>query len=108
MSSAALGLCPDAPPVLQHDSVHGREPDAGARILGSLVHALEGREELGRVGHVEARAVVAHAVRPALLPAELYSGALLARGELAGVVEEVGQGDLDEPAVAMGLEAALD
>ena len=91
------------------DTLHDRQPDAGAGKLALRVHALEGHEQPGGVLHVEARAVVAHEILPQharaegiddFPAAEFDARPRHARGELAGVVEQVGERDPEQAAVA--------
>ena len=55
-----LALGPHAAAVALGDPPHVGEADADALEILDPVQALEDSEELGRVGHVEADAVVAH------------------------------------------------
>src|SRR5918911_2704180 len=75
---------------------------------------LEGAEELVRVGHLEARPVVAHVVdrdaapaRELLVQAELYPGLGLLTGKLPGVADQVLQSHPEELRVSPGLEPRL-
>jgi hypothetical protein len=49
---------PDAPAVLQNDALYGGQADAGAFKIVA-VQTLEGREQLVRVEHIEADAIIA-------------------------------------------------
>src|SRR5215470_4300765 len=96
-SLARTAFGPDAPAVPVNDSLHRRQPDPGAGEIGGGVEPLERPEELVRVRHVEADAVVADEEMPILGAAELDVADRLLPGELPGVLEKVGQRDADEP-----------
>src|ERR1700691_5990108 len=55
-----LRLGPDTPPVLLNDALHRRQAHTGAFKFLFRVHALKHAEELLRILHVEAGAVVTH------------------------------------------------
>ena len=73
---------------LSGEALCGRQADARARELRLGVQALEGIEELPNIGHLEARAVVAHEVRRlaiAVVRTELDPGRIAGAGEFPGV-----------------------
>src|SRR5262249_20136285 len=89
-----------------------RQADAGAFELGLGVEAVEELEELIRVLHVEADAVVAHEERVALLgglAADLDEGVgAAAAAELERVVGGVREQAVGEGAIGPDVEAGLD
>src|SRR5215470_4332417 len=105
LTETAFG--PDAPAVPVNDALDRRQTDPGARELGGGVEALERPEELVRVGHVEADAVVANEEVPVLGAAELDLADRLLPGELPRVLEEVGQRDAEEARVGARVELAV-
>src|SRR5690242_9403345 len=101
---ADLGLGPDAPAVTVDDALDRRQTDAGPRIVARRVQALERPEELVRISHVEARAVVAYEEsRPSLVlqGADLDPRLFLLGGEFPGVSEEVLQDDAQQMRVGV-------
>ena len=95
-----------------HDPLHGRQADAGAFEVVRRVQALEGAEQLVRVGHVEARAVVARRrtrCPPPFEPAvDLDAGASPLAGELPGVAHQVLEQDGQQLRVGLGAEPGRD
>ena len=93
------------------DSLCHSESDALARKLALAVQALEGAEELVRIDHVEADAVVANE-EPVLtcdpLGADGYHRLRLVARELPRIADEVGQQDAHEPGIARRCQALLD
>src|SRR5690554_5585465 len=82
------------PAVALDDAPEGSQADAGALVVLGGVQAREGREQLARVLHVEADAVVAHVITRlalALRPAKLDPGVGRVLRELPGVVQHVEQ-----------------
>ena len=91
--------------VTADDAGDGGEADAGALEVLVAVQAVEGVEELVRVVHVEARAVVADEEGLLLrVPAEVDDGRVYLGGELDGVAEEVFEGDAEE--LGVGVDGA--
>src|SRR5437588_3531784 len=89
-SPAEFRLGPDASAVARDDALDDREADAGAGKLVLPMQALKDAKQLVVVAHVEARAVVAHAVNQvcaAALAGDLYPR----RGLAAAVLQRVGQ-----------------
>src|SRR3989449_7677972 len=92
-SLADFRLGPDAPAVARDDALDDREADAGAGKLVLPVQALKDAKQLVVVAHVEARAVIAHAVNQvgaAALAGDLYPG----RGLAGAVLQRVGQQEI--------------
>src|SRR5207302_1886250 len=97
---------PDAPAVPVHDALHGREPDAGAGILGCGMQALKRAEKLVAVGHLEARPVVADKIgrAPVILQgADFDARFRRLRSELPRVSDEVIEGGPQQMRVALGV-----
>src|SRR5579863_859262 len=84
---AQAAVRPDPPAVAGHDPVHDRKSDARALELLHGMQPLEDAEELRRIAHVEAHAVVAYVVdvlralvqRPDLDPGGIAPGRELER-----------------------------
>ena len=88
-----------------HDALHGREPDAGAGILGCGMQALKRAEKLVGVGHLEARPVVADKIgrAPVILQgADFDAGLGRLRSELPRVSDEILEGDPQQMRVSFG------
>src|SRR5690554_6485927 len=93
---AFLALGPDAAAVPPHDPVHGRQPDSAARELFDRVEPLERHEQLHRVIHVEAGAVVPDEVDLLTIllgHADLDLGVLDTGSELPAVAQQVVEQD---------------
>src|SRR6185436_20280609 len=91
---------PDPAAVARDDAFRGRQADAVARVFGRAVQALERREEVPGIGHVETGAVVAHVayqLAAGRRGAELDARALGLAGELPGVREQVLQHAVEQP-----------
>src|SRR6266545_8046723 len=105
-------LCPDPAAVAPDDPPDRGEADPRAWELGVAVKAFEDVEELPRVGHVEARPVVADEVDalPVLVPVAEFDArpAAFGGGELPGVAQEVIQRDPEQAGIALGCGAGLD
>ena len=103
-----LAFSPDSPSVPHDDPMHGRQSDSSSFELTLRVEALEWREELAGVLHVEAGAIVANDVRclPFMFrPTELDPGIATLRRELPGVTQEVFQDDGNQSSVALCVDA---
>src|SRR5687767_2207130 len=106
-----LSLRPDFSAVAPHHPLHGGQSDAAPLELGRGVQSLEGAEELARVGHVEAGAVVAHveaALAGVLRHPELDMRLRFPGGVLPGVGEQVLEHHLDQVRVALRFEVRGD
>src|SRR5712692_4614059 len=104
----ALG--PDAPIVPGDDALDGREADAGSFEVRVGVKALEGSEELVRVCHVEASAVVPDIERGLgpVRTTDLHVGIRPLAGELPRVTHQVLEDDGQELGIGLRSEALLD
>src|SRR5690606_7447916 len=83
---------PHAAVVAHHDSLHEREPDAGAREFRPIVQPLEHTEQLVPIARVEPGAIVAHVEDVLALLADrpdLDDRLILLRGELDRVRQQV-------------------
>src|SRR5919108_4536467 len=98
-ATAGGPLGPDLAAVAVDDALDRGEPDARARELVGRVQPLKRAEQLGRVGHIEAGAVVAYVKRPPPVvcrDADVHMrGRALAR-ELPGIAEQVLQHDAQQ------------
>ena len=95
-------LCPHAPPMPLHDSLHDRQTDAGALELLGAVEPLEDAKQLVGVFHLESRTVVPDEVRQLARAggtADLDRRLGARARELPGVADEVRQDLPDEGAV---------
>src|SRR5262245_37123825 len=91
-AAAERRLRPDPSAVAFDDAAHGREANAGAFELVLAMQALEYAEELARLAHVEADAVVPHVDLPFpghVLGADLDERLAARPGILHGVVDQV-------------------
>src|SRR5262249_53983716 len=105
----ALG--PDSAAVPIDDALDDGEPDTAALELARRVQPLKRREELVRILHVEAGAVVAHEAdaapfRRRRTELDFRTGHL--RGELPCVAEEVLEQNAQQPRVALAGHARFD
>ena len=57
---AGLGFCPNAASVAVDHALHGSQSDAASREFGVAVQALKWAEQVTRICHIEAYAVVAN------------------------------------------------
>src|SRR5579863_1088018 len=95
-------LSPGAAMVAANDPVDDRQPDASAGEFGLRMHALKRTEELARILHVEASAVVTHEIHVLgglCESSDLDEGRIAVGGELEGVGQQVGQNLLEQGAV---------
>src|ERR1700733_8032956 len=89
---AQAAVRPDPPAVAGHDPVHDRKSDAGALELLHGMQPLEEAEELRRIAHVEAHAVIAYvvdALRALLQRPDFDPGGIAPGRELQRVGEQV-------------------
>src|SRR5258705_2914061 len=108
---ARRGVGPDAPAVPVHDALDRGEADTGAGIIGVGMQSMEGAEELGGIGHVEAGAVVAHEEgrrRAVTQRADLDMRLLGLRSELPGVADQVLDRRAQQPRIALRAQALAD
>ncbi len=104
-------LCPHAPTMPLHDSLHDRQTDAGALELLGAVEPLEDAKQLVRVLHLESRTVVPDKVRQLARAggtADLDRRLGARARELPGVADEVRQDLPDEGAVGEGRRQGRD
>src|SRR5579863_5067676 len=86
-----------------HDPVHDGQPDAGTFELIRGMQTLEDAEELLRIAHVEARAVVAHVVHRLISLTErpeLDAGRIPAAAEFKRIGEQIDQYLLNQRRIA--------
>ena len=91
-----------------NDALHGGETDARAGKFGGAVKTLKGAEEFFGIGGIEAGAIVFHeedGAARALLRAELYAGARMARRVFPGVAEEIIQDDAQQARISGCMDA---
>src|SRR5580658_9968104 len=101
LALAAVG--PHLAAMTGHDPVHDGQPDAGTFELIRGMQPLEDAEELLRIAHIEARAVVAHVVHRLISLTErpdLDSGRIPAAAEFKRIGEEIDQYLLEERRIA--------
>src|SRR5258708_35596226 len=89
------GFCPNPAAVPVNDALHRCQPDACAFKFVVAVKTLKRTEQVRRVFHIEARAVVADKVYLLILSipesSELDQGCRMVGGKLPGVAEQVVQ-----------------
>src|SRR6185295_4548468 len=95
------GFGPDFPAVALEDALHDRQPDAAALEFRLAMQALERAEQLRRVLHVEADAVVAHEVGLLLhVPTDIHPRAVALARILERVADEIGPDLADDRGLA--------
>ena len=93
-----------------NDPLHRRQTDTGSLELVRGMKPLKDAEQLLRVLHVEAGAVVAHEIRRRRrrLHPEFDAGGRHAAGEFPGIAEKVLEHRGDEVRVAVAVDVVLD
>ena len=87
---------PDSAIMAVNNSLHGSEADARAFVILSRVQTLKGPKQLVYVGHIEARAVIAHekgSLALYLLRPEFDPGRAALASEFPGIIKEILEGD---------------
>jgi len=93
-----------------NNPLDGGEPDSRSRKLINPVKPLKRAEEPADIGHVKSHTVVPDKNnRFAVLHfrAELNAGMLVFTGELAGIIDQVGQGDVHQALIRMDDDSLL-
>src|SRR5712692_3188307 len=106
------GFCPYPAAVPVNDALHRCQPDARAFKFVVAVKALKWPEQVRRVFHVEARAVVAHKVHLLILSipesSELDQGREMVGRKLPGIANQVVKHDVYQTFVTMGRDTIRD
>src|SRR5712692_9677567 len=106
------GFCPYPAAVPVNDALHRCQPDARAFKFVVAVKALKWPEQVRRVFHVEARAVVAHKVHLLIIrspeSSKLDQGRGMVGRKLPGIADQIVKRDVYETLVTIGRDIVLD
>ena len=100
-----LRVSPNPASVAVDNALHDGQADAAAWKLGSFMHTLKGAKEFLCVGHIKTSAIVTHEIDECacgtdgsglFFEPKFNERVLLFAGELAGVLQQVGQHDLQK------------